>query len=458
MAGGGKTRGTGQVGGKPFEKHVAALQCGLGAIEKEHPHWRTEVLVSLIKWSLKSLKHYIEQSRESQITWDNPLVELHYPVEWDWTASTDADVFRCGIIYGKVSTKNTAGRKRTLQTLTEIMVQQLNVQALDGCTNGVWYEKKNDYYRPILPLPLAEALQAIKGKKARREAFEQMVRPFAIGGAYVDYGDMEFEDGEPISEKAAAQLAKLDQQMDIPRIGFSGEVNGRKIEMSLVFLINPLLADHDAQKAYFPITIGLAFENGPAKWPRKDRMELWEGLFGAVDQLTDKLIPKAQTEDSVILTVNSQIKVPAAAWRPENRSATIKSMADALPPGWELEQIQVGPTQKREAGACPTCGWIHDATLTAIRIGDGEAVTLGGILPDIVRLVHEAHAKGLPALSTKDDELLKTCGGYGNPCKAFDDLKHRHEYKLLFDTRRRGFIALRGAVGRSRNKSEEIGT
>ena len=79
---------------------------------------------------------------------------------------------------------------------------------------------------------------------------------------------------------------------------------------------------------------------------------------------------------------------------------------------------------------------------------------LRGILPEIVALVHEAHEKGLPALSTKDDKLIEVCGGYKHPCKAFDDLRHRNDYKILFDTRKRGFISLRGAVGISRNKSE----
>jgi len=62
----------------------------------------------------------------------------------------------------------------------------------------------------------------------------------------------------------------------------------------------------------------------------------------------------------------------------------------------------------------------------------------------MVSLVHKEHEKRLTGLSTKADTLLKTCGGYGNPCKAFYDLRQREAYKALFDTSRRGFIALRG--------------
>ena len=104
--------------------------------------------------------------------------------------------------------------------------------------------------------------------------------------------------------------------------------------------------------------------------------------------------------------------------------------------------------------SCPVCCWIHDAGFTQIRVNQDGVITLGGILPDIVALVHCAHEKGLAGLSTKDDELLKICGGYRNPCKAFDDLNHRNDYKTLFETHKRGFISLHGAVGKNRNKSE----
>jgi hypothetical protein len=183
-------------------------------------------------------------------------------------------------------------------------------------------------------------------------------------------------------------------------------------------------------------------------------MELWEGLFRETDKLIDHLVPKAEREDSVILTVNSKIKIPAHAWHPQNRSATMKALADHLSQDGQLEQFNVEQAETPAQGTCPVCGWIHDPAFTALRIDDGEAILLSGVLPEIVRLVHQAHEKGLSALSTKNELLVRTCGGYQNPCKAFDDLNRRKEYKCLFDTRRRGFISLRGAVGRNRNKSE----
>jgi hypothetical protein len=48
---------------KPIEKYFPIYQNALNRHEKDHPHWRIEVLVSLIKWGLKSLKYYIEDGQ-----------------------------------------------------------------------------------------------------------------------------------------------------------------------------------------------------------------------------------------------------------------------------------------------------------------------------------------------------------------------------------------------------------
>jgi hypothetical protein len=107
---------------------------------------------------------------------------------------------------------------------------------------------------------------------------------------------------------------------------------------------------------------------------------------------------------------------------------------------------------EKDVEVCPVCGWIHDAALTLIKVSQNKIIFLGGVLPDIVTAVHRAHEKGLPALSTKDAALIKVCGSYKHPCKAFDDLNHRDDYKVLF-IRQRGFISLRRVRNKTRNKN-----
>jgi hypothetical protein len=451
-----------------IRKYLSIFEKASDAYEENHPHWREEVILSLINWSLKNLRHFIEISKPAGVTWENSFVDLRYPIGWNWEAPGKGDIAPGGHRFGKLTPHNTATHELAVKTVGEIMARQFTALALADITNWIWYEVRKSYYTPALPLELVAELDAIKGKEARRSAFVALAHPYSIGAALVDYEGMEMEPGVPVPAKITKKLAGIGELIDIPRFQFDGEINGRKIETSLVFQVHPLVADYDRRKAYHRITVGLFFEpkisgkevivHTPEKWPKRDRMAFWNDLFQAVDRLIEELIPKREAEESIILTVNSKIKVPAHRWRSDKRGETIRQLADAYAGAGELVDFQVGTSlsggDPQVPAACAVCGWRHDAGFTQIQIPGHEVVSLAGVLPGIVRLVHDAHEKGFPGLSTKNDALLDACGGYRHPCKAFDDLKRRHEYQLLFDTRRRGFISLRGAAGRTRNKSE----
>ncbi len=448
---------------KSAEEWLAVYQAGLEEYEKSHPHWRMEVLVSLIKWGLWCLKQYIEQPDQGEITWDDPFVKVNYAVDWNWELRSNRDLTKDGRTFGKFTKENTATDEMAVRTLAEIMTRQFNVMTLAELTNWAYYEIIKNRYTPVLPVEISVELNQIKHKQARKQAFDGVMRPFAIGGAYIDYSSMEMREGEPVSKEVASQLADVDQ---IPRLDFDGEVNGVKFSMSLVFVVEPLTVDYNKREAYHTITVGIAFQPAgktdtctPAKWPASDQKEFWEGLLKKMDEIAAKLVPEAEAEESVILSVNSQLKVPAKCWKPENRSATIKQIADFQSAAGELQGLSVQAadpgTPQLTQPTCTVCGWTHDSGFTQIIIADGgNTISLGGILPDIVRVVHRAHEKGFERLKSKDDELLRICGSYRHPCKAFDDLNHRADYKRLFDTSRRGFIALRGAIGMIRKKSE----
>jgi hypothetical protein len=450
------------------EKYLPIYQDALEKYAEAHPHWRIEVLVSLIKWSLKSLKHYIEDGHDPEITWESPFVELHYPVDWSWKGRAHGEVMSGGYIFGKITPRNMATKKLAVKTLARTMACQFNATMMADATNWAWYKKLNNYYTPILPIGLSGELNAIKIKRQRREYFEEIVRPFSIGAARIDCGGMERKPGTPVPTQAIEKLEEINERMDIRGIRFTGNVNGRKFDMGLVFEIHPLIADYDKGKAYHSVVVGLAVlramdENElvgdtPAKWPKSERTKFWDELLRKVEKITNLLIPKNESRESVILSVNSTLKIPVEHWRPENQSAEIKKVADALAKIGELHGLKVETAkdvvENHHQDICPVCGWIHDVGFTQIKPTQDKVITLSGILPDIVAVVHHAHEKDFPALSSKDDELLRICGGYRNACKAFDDLNHRDDYKSLFDTRKRGFISLRGAIGRNRKKSE----
>src|ERR1019366_8928794 len=143
------------------EKYVPIFQNAVGDYERKHPHWRIEVFVSLIKWGLKSLKHYIEDVHDNEITWDKPFVELKYPVEWDWKLRRQGDITYGGHSFGKITKRNTADKITATKTLAKIMASHFNTLALQGLTNGVWFEKQGNSHIPVLPVGLIAELNAI---------------------------------------------------------------------------------------------------------------------------------------------------------------------------------------------------------------------------------------------------------------------------------------------------------
>jgi hypothetical protein len=448
----------------PTEKYFPVLQDMLDKYEKGHPCWHTEVFMSLVKGAFRALMFYLEDDKDPKITWDNPFVELHYPIAWNWQKKKlGAVIAPGGHIFGKITRQNTATRALASKTLSKIMANQLNATVLANATNWAWYEKRKNYYTPVLPLQLNEELNQIADKRKRRAYFDQLMAPFSIGACRIDL-DHGFKSGARLPKGVQNNTSK---KRCAGPIHFSGEINGRLFDTFLVVEVHPLIADYDKKLAYHPIIVGLPFrptmaedrivEDFPSQWPKGDKEIFWKGLFENIGKLPGLLKPEKRNPESVVIAVNTKIKIPADLWRPENRSTIIKLMADAQGQVGEVMEFAVGTSESMQEkpgqSPCNVCHWAHDAAFTQIKVSSDKIISLGGVLPDIVAAVHRAGEKGL-ALSTKDEELVKLCGSYRHPSKAFDDLKHREDYKILF-ARKRGFISLRGVTGiNSERKSE----
>ena len=314
------------------EKYSHAFHDALDNYERAHPHWRIEVLASLIKWGIRNLEHSIEQEPGSQITWDNPLVELHYPVEWDWNAPRDGDKIYGRQVLGKLTKENTSNRKTAAKTLAGMTACRFNTMALEHFTNGAWFEKRENTYVRYLPASLDAAIKQIRGKWKKREELEEIYKPFWIGTTRVDIPRSGLKKNSSIPRRVAKQLEAIGQRMDIPAISFSGQVNGRKMWSGLVFEIQPLIIDYDARRAYYPVTTGLAFEHRlagndvialtPSGWPRKDREAFWDHVLRGVDESIERLVPKNETQSSIILLHNDEIlKVQPLHCRSDIRAA-----------------------------------------------------------------------------------------------------------------------------------------
>ncbi len=348
------------------DPYVEILRNSLESYENEHPHWRNEVLTSLIKWSLKSLKHYLEEDRDAHVTWSDPSIDLRYPVDWNWDSPRvgDAeDIAYSGLIFGKITKENTSDQNKMLDTLKEIMVCQLNTMALSSLTNGLWFEKKNDYYTPIVPIELCEELNAIKDADERRKVYEQFAHPYSIGAALIDYPAAARRAGTKVPKSVVKQLANISDLIDIKEIGHNVKIDGRKIKVSLLFHIHPLVADYDKKEAYHRITVGLfippqilggeIIEINPSDWSRKKRGYLWAGMFQEVEKLSDILIPKAESQTSAIILVNAQLEIFVPSDSPEEKNAAIKKVTESLLRVGQLKKLNIETTPNSAKQSSP---------------------------------------------------------------------------------------------------------
>ena len=61
-----------------------------------------------------------------------------------------------------------------------------------------------------------------------------------------------------VPKRIIKTVSETPNPFGIQDISVNGDINGRKIKMSLVLQVHPLIADYDAKRAYHPT---------PADWP-----------------------------------------------------------------------------------------------------------------------------------------------------------------------------------------------
>jgi hypothetical protein len=87
-----------------MEPYLRVLDSSIEQHTKDRPEWRTEVVLSIIRWALGGLKFHLEDA-ESQAAWESPFVELHYPVEWNWDldpSAKEGDTVQSGELFGHI--------------------------------------------------------------------------------------------------------------------------------------------------------------------------------------------------------------------------------------------------------------------------------------------------------------------------------------------------------------------
>lgn len=460
-----KTKATATERRAAVQDALRLVQNAVRNYQSDHKNWHLEVIFSLITWGLKNLRVFLDGAPKSkqQVPWEHPFVTVNYPVDWDWGAAKQRGEEYGRVLCGKVTHQSLSEKPTARNELTKLLVSILTCSALGDLTNHVRLSKRGDAYRAYLPSPVVEYLESISSKTKRDGLFNQIIRPFSIGAASIDLDLDALRDRQSIPKKAAKQLRNISNLIDIRGIRLSGDVNEHKIDMSLIFQIHPLVTDIELERAYYPLTVGLFVEpkitrrgiliDGPGKWSAKDRDQFWKQLFQQLDERIRGLFPKDSAQ-YLILNVNSQLKVSRSDWT-EDPAGITKKVTEALSLAGQISQLNFETSENSvvSGSSCTICGMVHDPMFMRIALPSGEVFDLTGVLSDIVQCVHLAHERGEVRLFIKNDELVKVCGGYRFPSKAFYDLGQATAFKALFDTSKNSYIRLRSAIVTGRNTS-----
>jgi hypothetical protein len=297
----------------------------------EQKNFSASILVDLVHSELETLKEYIENPAEKEVSWFSPWVESRFRVLWDWDEGGLVPPGPVGLpplVYDALTKGADPEELASHPEVVEIMTGRLAashpqrllfaltnkaaVHTKDGKTAGVSFHDPE----------VKKELGALPTEEERTARIEELLRPWCMGGrdtkdeegrrliiANVD--PLPSVDEDPRPGGRFVRLTRITGKFTVStstegedsgensRMTFQGVVRGVQYQGSVVFIVHPLVVDEDKREAYFPIVTGLVFAPAeahhepvdlnasekyfeawdPVTWTEEERSKLWDLLL-----------------------------------------------------------------------------------------------------------------------------------------------------------------------------------
>jgi len=267
--------------------------------------WLAGAVLEILAGAMENLHTYVEDVAEPGISWAEPFVELHYPVEWDWEVMGPAAV--------PLRDEDLETPEKSAWRLAEGTTTVLHLEAMKYLTKGAAVHVKDGVALPLIAPEVQAAVDAMT-EEERDAFFEDFGKPFEAGGFFADE-PAEEEDGKPISPELAARLEAAGE----PFLEFQGDVNGEPFAGSTYFGVDPLVVNEDEKLAFYPVTVGLLVhpkadgtEHDFSALPHEDREAFWKTFTADLWEAARKLREKKAAEGAELSASGGAVEVSGA--------------------------------------------------------------------------------------------------------------------------------------------------
>ncbi|CAN5642179.1 hypothetical protein BH09VER1_BH09VER1_16090 [soil metagenome] len=305
-----------------IDRHLKLFLEALKNYESEHPHWQKECLFWVMQWGLTELKRCLDGNKAAGVTWENPIVELHFPVPCSWETIDGREALT--LQAGKITAENVRDEKTASKTLAQLLIRQVEIMALQTMTNFAMFEKTGENHVPVLGEEPAHWVDTFEDKEEQEAALRHLFEPQSFGAG--SFGVDKVKEGESLSAEAMEEFSAMWENVMPPLVSIPTTVHGRKISVAAILQIHPMIADLDTKTAYFPIIVGLAIQaieedfvsldwlDGPwasfQKWSPDELERTWLQIFEALDNAAKELRPEPSPEVvEAVITVNASMVV-----------------------------------------------------------------------------------------------------------------------------------------------------
>lgn len=271
--------GAGETFKPQFERVMRVFNEMLDSYERENPDWLNTWTLRLIYGAVYSLKTYLEDPKDTGISWEFPAAELRYPFEFDWETLDKGGweslrAKRGDLTLFRVTTEDLKDADRLAGKLAEGFIQTGTRFVFEVLAGG------NPTVDPL------EVAVVMDGEKTGL---------LLSDGLYRKLGKLPERRRQRAMSKLAERGAEFNYRFDLS-INPDGAKTYRA-RGTLLVKFNPFVIDRGERRAYYRTFVGLFLKGLPAqltpdKWSKETKRALSEELLGKFLKGLQEQIPE----------------------------------------------------------------------------------------------------------------------------------------------------------------------